>query len=204
MKDKIVQNLHWFIIATVAWSIFGIYEQKTEAIEMAKQSIPPVEQKIKRSKKKIQEIETFKKNLSQSKERVKEVVKQIEKVQKQLPADVNDTVVQELIGRIANRLRVKDPSPSPGSEVIQGFYFTKEYNFTGIGTYLQHLIFFENLGKAERILNVKRLSLEMDNNSIGSRFPIVKLSTTVESYRYNANYKEKSVVNEIENKFKVD
>lgn len=203
MKNQIIKNFHWFIIAYAAYSIFLVYEEKIQEIEIAKSSVPPVVQKIKKAKKKIQEIEQFKKDLSQSKEKVKEVVRQIEKVQKQLPTDVNDTVVQELIGNIAQKLRVKNPSPTPGGEVLQGFYYSKEYKFTGIGTYLQHLIFFENLEKAERILNVKNLSLEMDMKSIDSRFPIVNLTTTVESYRYNPSYREKSVVNEIENKFKV-
>ena len=46
--------------------------------------------------------------------------------------------------------------------------------------------------------------MSMDEESKASRFPIVKIDATVESFRYNNSYKEKSLVNEIENKYKVD
>tara|TARA_Y100000385_G_C13046208_1_gene617596 strand:- start:194 stop:808 length:615 start_codon:yes stop_codon:yes gene_type:complete len=201
MKEMMVKNFHWFIIAYAAFGLFTVWEEKMEEIESAKGSVPPMEAKIIKSKRKISEIKKFKKNLEQSKERVQEVVKQIEKIQRQLPSDVNDTEVQALISNIAQDLRVKDPRANPGEEKDEGFYFEKKYKFQGVGTYLQFLIFFENLEKAERILNVKSLSLILDPKSKTSRFPIVNLETTVESFRYNTNYKEPSLVNEIENKF---
>ena len=204
MKDQIVKNLHWFIIAYVAWGIFGIYEEKMAMLENVKNAIPPIQTKIAQGKKKISEIETFKKNLTQSKERVEEVVKQIEKAQKQLPSDVNDTEVQELLGGIASGIRMKDPSPTPGKENNLGFYFAKEYEFKGVGTFIQHLIFFENLEKADRILNVKNVAMKLDESSIKSRFPIVMLQTLVESFRYNTAYREKSYVQDIEKQFKVE
>lgn len=204
MKEMLVKNIHWFIITYALLGLFTIFEEKTEEIENAKNSIPPIESKIIRSKKKIAEIKKFKKNLEQSKERVQEVVKQIEKVQKQLPSNVNDTEVQALISNIAQGLRVREPRATPGIEKNAGFYYEKEYKFEGTGTFLQFLIFFENLEKAERILNVKSVGMKLAEDSKTSRFPIVNIEATVESFRYNNAYKEKSLVNEIEKKFKVD
>ena len=201
MKDGLVKNLHWLIILYACWGLFTIYEEKEVELETSGVSIPVIEAKITRSKGKLRQIETFKKNLSQSKERVKEVVKQIEKVQKQLPSDVNDTEVQSLMGDIANNLKIKEPQPSPAEEVNNGFYFAKDYKFTGYGTFIQFLIFFENLEKTERILNVKGLELEYDDDKTRGRFPIVNIKTTIESYRYNTDYKERSGVEEIEKKF---
>jgi Tfp pilus assembly protein PilO len=204
VKDQIVKNFHWFIIMYALWGLYTIYEEKQLEIEAGIAAIPPVEEKILKAKRKIADIEKFKQNLSQSKERVEEVVKQIEKVQKQLPSDVNDTEVQELIGGIATKLRIKEPAPNPGKEANNGFYFTKEYEFSGQGTFIQFLIFFENLDKAERILNVQKVKLNLDPNSMKSRFPIVNINTTIESYRYNTSYREKSVVKEIENQYQIE
>lgn len=204
MKEVLIKNFHWFIIVYAGVGLFTVYEEKMEEIEGAKSAVPPMEARIIKSKRKISEIKKFKKNLEKSKERVKEVVKQIEKVQKQLPSDVNDTEVQALIANIAKELRVKNPRANPEKERMQGFYYEKDYKFEGVGTFLQFLIFFENLEKAERILNVKNLKMILDPKSKASRFPIVNLETTVESFRYNTSYKEKSLVNEIEKKFSVD
>jgi Tfp pilus assembly protein PilO len=202
MKEKIVSNLHWIIIFYALFDCFELYEQKEVALESSAVSIPVIEAKIIKAERKIKQIESFKKNLSKSKERVKEVVKQIEKVQKQLPSDVNDTVVQSIIGDIANKLKIKEPSPVPEKETNNGFYFAKDYRLTAYGTFIQFLIFFENLNQTERILNVKSLNISFDKDKTKGRFPIVSLSAIIESFRYNQNYKEKSGVEEIENKFK--
>ena len=203
MKEQLVKNFHWIIIAYASLGLYELYEEKNQQLLNSSQLAPPVVSKITRAKNEIKKIERFKKNLSKSKERVQEVVKQIEKVQKQLPTNVNDTEVQSLIGDIAQKLKIQDPSPEPGAEVNNGFYFTKEYKFKGVGTFLQALILFENLENAERILNVKSFELAVDSTKAKSRFPILNISTSVESYRYNNRYKEKSGVDEIENQFKV-
>ena len=203
MKEMLVRNFHWFIIAYACMGLWDIYELKTEALENSAQLAPAVSTRIQRAKNQIKKIERFKKNLSKSKERVQEVVKQIEKAQKQLPSDVNDTEVQSLIGDIAKKLKMVEPQPSPGKEANNGFYFSKEYIFQAKGTFLQAIIFFENLKNSERILNVKSFDIALDESKAKSRFPILNISTAVESFRYNSSYKERSGVDEIENQFKI-
>jgi len=201
MKNMLIKNIHWLIILYSISGLHTMYEETELELENSRGRIPAIQSKITRSKNKIKRINKFKKNLTASKERVEVVVEQIEKVQKQLPADVNDAKVQELVGNIAKDLKIVEPSPTPGAEVMNGFYFTKEYNYSGKGTFLQHLIFFEKLNSAERILNVKNLKLTLSKDFKRSRFKILELSTTIESYRYNKNYKERSGVKEIEQKF---
>ena len=62
---------------------------------------------------------------------------------------------------------------------------------------------FENLEKSERILNVKGFEIKDKNTVTRGRFKVLSVETNIESYRYNSNYKEKSGVEEIENKFQV-
>lgn len=201
MKEQLVKNFHWVIILYACWGLFTIYEEKESELETSANVIAPMQAKINRQKRNLKKMESFKKNLTKSKERVREVVKQIEKVQRQLPSDVNDTEVQTLIGEIATSLKIRDPQPSPDKETNNGFYFAKEYKFSGFGTFIQFLIFFENLEKAERILNVKSFQLTFDQGKTKGRFPIVNIETVIESFRYNNSYKERSGVEEIENKY---
>jgi Tfp pilus assembly protein PilO len=191
MKDFFLKNIHMIIIAYTALGLYDIYEQKMQQLEQEKQETPTLENKIRKAKRKLREINKFKQNLNVSKQRVREVVKQIEKVQKQLPTDVNDAEVQQLVGNIAKDLKIKNPSPSPGKEVLNGFYFAKDYKFSAEGTFLQFLIFFEKLAKAERILNVKKVRMAHIKQEIRSRFQVLNITAIVESFRYNKNYEEK-------------
>lgn len=204
MISVLVKNLHWIIIAYAGFSLFTLYTEKSEAYESLRAQTPALKNKIAREKRNLSRIEEFKKNLSSTKQRVQEVVRQIEKAQRQLPSNVNDAQVQEMLSEIAEKLKMKSSRQMPGEESEQGFYFSKLYNFQARGTFLQTLIFFERLAKAERILNVKNFSIKHSEDDARSRFQIIDFEATVESFRYNPNYTEKSGVEEIESKYKVN
>jgi hypothetical protein len=79
--------------------------------------------------------------------------------------------------------------------VNRGFYFAKDYKFTGTGTFLQFLILMEKLevmASNDRILNVKSLSLSVTDrlaeNDKKSRFQLLNFEAKIESFRYNPNY----------------
>lgn len=202
MKDVLIKNLHWFIIAYAAWSTFTVFEEKEEEYKNLVQQTPALQSKIAREKRNLSQIEEFKANLAETKDRVREVAKQIEKAQRQLPADVNDAQVQEMLGEVSDKLKMKQPKQSPLEETSHGFYFAKLYSFEAKGTFLQSLIFFETLAKSERILNVKNVEIKQSTEKTRSRFQVVNMKTTVESFRYNKNHVEKSGVEEIEKQFK--
>ena len=204
MKNALIKNLHLLIIAYALNGLFTIYTENEEKLENMKAQTPAIRAKIQKEKKNLAQIEDFKKDLAATKERVQEVVTQIEKAQKQLPADVNDAQVQEYLSKVSEDLKMKQPKQAPGEEENLGFYFAKKYNFQARGTFLQSLIFFETLAKAERILNVKEVKIKHIQDKVRGRFQIIDVDTTVESFRYNKNYKEKSGVEEIEKQFKVN
>ncbi len=203
MKNKILANFHLIFFVMAAMNLFELYEEKSQKIENSNNSIQSLEAKKIKQTRKLKQIETFKKNLSQSKTRVVEVVKQIEKVQKQLPSDVNDAQVATKLTEVANNLKFQNIRITPLNEENNGFYFTKKYSLKSEGTFLQSMILFESVQKEERILNIHKLELKEMQSDARGRFKVLYLDTEIESYRYNSGYKEKSGVKEIEQKFKV-
>lgn len=202
MKNLLVKNIHLIILLYAGSNLYTLYTEKTEALVQLEAGTEPMQIKITKEGRKLKQIEEFKKNLEVTKNRVKEVVTEIEKVQKQLPEDLNAAVVQEMLSDLSEKLRIKGVTQTPGNETTQGFYFTKEYNLKAIGTYLQGLILLENIEKSERILNVKSYEVSYAKVENRSRFPVLDINLVLESYRYNKSYKERSGVEEIENKFK--
>lgn len=198
MKELIVKNIHIIIILYAGFNLFELFTEKDEELTSLVGRTPSIRAKIQQSKTKLNQIEEFKKNLTSTKERVEEVVKQIEKVQKQLPSDVSDTQVQSTLSRLGEKVKIRDIKQLPKDEKNNGFYFSKLYQFAGTGTFLQALIFFENLEKEERILNVKSFKIEPTNQKSRSRFQVTNFETDIESFRYNTNHKEKDVLKEID------
>lgn len=192
--DLIVKNFPILLIAWAGWSAFEYNEVKVIELEDQKNVTDSLAGQFARVERELNEVKRFEENLEESKKRVESVQAKLETIQKQLPAVISDTEVNQGLTTIADSLKMLNPSPLPKQEVSHNFYFSKEFNFDVEGTFLQGLIFFENLerraeeGKG-RILNVKYVRFsESQTGDKRSRFKILKLSTVVEAFRYNPNY----------------
>ncbi|MAZ48776.1 MAG: hypothetical protein CME65_09440 [Halobacteriovoraceae bacterium] len=193
MIDFFVKYFWVFILAYAGFlgmERWDLKEQELLSQKSLNDALPP---KFKRAKKELEDVKRFAENLEESRQAVAEVVARIETVQKQLPPDIIDTKVNETLSNLAMGLKMKDPTPSAKNEVVKDFYISKDFNFDVKGTFLQGLIFFgelDKLSKGGRILNVKYLRFsESEDGDPRSRFKILNLSTTLEAFKYNPNYK---------------
>ena len=189
MKDKLASNIHLIFLVYALMLGMDSYDQMNVKFESAKAALESTNIKLNKIKRDLNKLKNFDSNLVDSKSRVREVVKRIEKAQKQLPSEINDADVSGKLTQFSDDLKMLDPSPVPRIEQDFKFYISKDYNFDAKGTFLQFLIFFENLerlGDDGRILNVKYVRItESNTGDDRSRFKILNLSTTVEAYRYN-------------------
>ena len=100
MKDTLIKNLHVFIFLYTAFINYELFEQKRwRSRESQKVKLQALRQDYTRSKTELAKVDQFNKDLASSKQRVEEVVAEIERVQKQLPSEINDTEVQQLLSR---------------------------------------------------------------------------------------------------------
>lgn len=185
------------------WIFFGQWEEHQVRVQNLENQLQALNAKKTRAENDIKKITDFKANLEKSRERVQEVNRQIIKVQKQLPTETNETVVLEYLDKEAKELNLQSPTIKPAGEVLNGFYFTNQFSFNSQGTYLQFMIFFERLMLAERLYNVKKLTLRSDGVEQKGRFTLIQGDLILETYKYNSSHQEKSGVEEIEAKYKL-
>jgi Tfp pilus assembly protein PilO len=141
-------------------------------------------------------------DVEMAKKKIEAVAQEVEKLQRKLPADISDAKILDYFLTIAKKLHIKDFTSEPSGEEVKGFYIIKEYNFKMSGTYLQLLIFFEQIAKTEQLLNIKSLKIVTSKKQTRSRFGIVDVVGILESYRYNKNHRESRGIEEIEKKYK--
>jgi Tfp pilus assembly protein PilO len=141
------------------------------------------------SEKKIKEIQDFAKKTDEYKVRVEEVAKNIESVQKQLPVETNDPQILGYLQSETSTINIKDAEFSPGKEEKSTYYISKEYKLKGRGTFLQFLIFFERIGNADRIYNIKELKLTTPSEFQKGRFQIISGEGIIQAFRLNPEFK---------------
>jgi Tfp pilus assembly protein PilO len=166
------------------------YEVKVEEINQLTQQIEVAERNIRTANREKRQLEDFQKDIEEARNRVELVAQEVENIQRQLPTNIADTENLGIIRKAAEDINIRNISLSPGREIAQGFYFTKEYEFSAQGTFLQFLIFFERVGESQRILNINNVQISRSQIEQRGRFQLVDVKATIEAYRYNQDHRE--------------
>ncbi len=192
MKDlvnNIISKVHWLMLAYAAYSGFILWDDHNLKMKELTDQFAPVEAEIQINQKKVKEIQEFVKKAEESKTRVEEAAKNIEDAQRKLPAEINDNQILTFINAEISTLNIKDPNIVPGTENTNNYFISKPYTMKARGTYLQFLVFFERIGNADRIYNVKSLKLTNSDKDQKGRFQLVTGDAVIEAFRYNPSFK---------------
>lgn len=197
--DAFVKNFHIIFFAYAVMIGLEKYEIRDVELTQASNALEAAKKIAESTARDLKQVIQFKADLTKSKRRVQEVVENIERIQKQLPSQIIDADVNDRLVEFSNALKMIDPSPAPKEEVNHNFYISKEFSFGAKGTFLQFLVFFEQLeklAKKGRILNVKNVLIKKAKDADPrSRFKILELEATVEAYKYNNNFNPEDLSN---------
>lgn len=187
--NKSAAQLHVFIILYGLWTMYGLYEEHAVRLQAIEDEFPTIQANITNTQKRVHEITEFKKRREESELRVQEVERNIIEVQRRLPENIVDNDILSFFNQEFTSLGIKEPAVIPGTEVPSTFYISKQFSFKAKGTYLQFLIFFERIGNASRIYNVKSLHMTVSNDGQRGRFQIVSAESVIEAFRFNPDFK---------------
>ncbi len=192
MKDlvnKIIGQAHILILIYGIYGVYVAYDEHSLKMTEIESQFPSVNAEITANLEKVKEFQEFVKKTEESKIRVEEVAKNIEAAQKQLPADIDDNQILKFFNLEIGALNIKDPNITPGKEAASTYFISKEYQIKAKGTFLQFLIYFERVGSAARIYNVKSFKLLNDNPGQKGRFQLISAEGVIEAFRFNPDFK---------------
>jgi Tfp pilus assembly protein PilO len=189
LVNKFIANAHIFLLLYGLYGGWTMYEDHSIQMEDMTIRDSSLDAEIAMAGKKVKEIEDFVKKADEYKVRVEEVAKNIESVQKQLPSETNDTNILSFFQNEITTLNIKDAEFKPGKEEKSSYFISKEYTLKGSGTFLQFLIFFERIGTADRIYNVKNLKLSSTGEAQKGRFQIITGDAVIQAFRFNPDFK---------------
>jgi Tfp pilus assembly protein PilO len=189
LLNKLLGSAHFFIIIWVAYGAYEMYEAHEEQMNQTIAQFPTVEADIEKQKQKLKEIQDFIKKAEEYKVRVEEVAKNIEAVQRQLPAETSDSQILAFFQEEMKVLNIKNPDLRPGMEQPTTYFISKDYNLKASGTFLQFLVFLERIGTAARIYTIQSLRMVVNNSNNKGRFQVIDTDMLIQAYRYNPAFK---------------
>ncbi|EPZ50294.1 pilus assembly protein, PilO [Bacteriovorax sp. BAL6_X] len=195
---SLINKLYLLLIFWGAFQVYEAYNLVDSEREILQSDLNAINGRIAKKKKELKKLKDYERDVEQKKEEIETVAQKLEETQRRLPKDISDNESINLIKKLGESLKVKDVQINPSGQEENGFYITKYYTFSGKGTYLQFLLLLENISKQERILNVRDINLSKITKTNKSRYEIINLYATIESYIYNQNHRENRGIKEIE------
>lgn len=189
LSTQIFRNLHYLILIYALYGVWVFWDEHSIAMEQMNAQSQALDNDIMVSEKRLKEVKEFIKKRDEYKLRVEEVAKNIEAVQRQLPADIIDNQVINFLKSELSSLNVKEADVVPGIENVTSYFISKDYKLTAKATFLQLLIFFERIGNAARIYNISELTMELSPNGRKGRFQILNGNANIQAYRFNPSFK---------------
>lgn len=188
-----MSKIHIFIFLYAAYTAWEMWEEHTVKIQSSNTQVESLRNKVKKLKRDKVQLKSFLEDIDKAKERIKVVEEEVIKLQRKLPSKIVDTENLSLIKSIGNSINIKNIFLAPGPEDNRGFYIAKKYDLTATGTYLQFLLLFEKLSTTEQLFNVVSIELNKSDVKRRGRYQLINAKLSIESYRYNPDYQEKSI-----------
>lgn len=187
--NRLIANIHVFLLLYGGFGLYEQYEQHALEKEQVESEFPAIQANMAKTQEKLKEIKEFMKKADEYKVRVEEVAKTIESVQRQLPAETNDSQILSFFQDEMKVLNIKDPSLMPGNESSGQYFISRDYNLKASGTFLQFLVFLERVSNAPRIYNIHSLKLTTIDQNKKGRFQVLTGEAVIQAYRFNPNFK---------------
>lgn len=142
------------VIVALVWVAyyFASYKEKMLQVREFEGQFQQVQKEFDSKKKIASDLPRFEAEVAQLRT-------DLNKSQSQLPPVRNIPAIVEEIYNAANNAGVTVKKFSPGSEVVRGFYAEIILSIELQGGFHNLAVFFDKLGKLERIINVGQLSL---------------------------------------------
>lgn len=197
---SLINKAYLLFILYGAFLTYEAYQEVEVQKALLENDMNTISANIRKKKSELRKLKEYEKDVERKKEEIETVALKLEEAQRRLPKEISDNESINLIKTIGETLKIKNVQINPSGQSEHGFYITKYYSFSGKGTYLQYLLLLENIAKQERILNVRDINLRKISKVNKSRYEIIDLAATVESYVYNPNHREERGIKAIEAK----
>lgn len=178
--------------------MYTLYENFIQEEELSSTQVPVLQAKLQKKQKEKRQLKDYYNDIEEAKQKIELVAAEVEKIQKKFPSEISDTENLMVIKNSAESLNIKNVFLTPSIEENKGFYFIKKYEFKGMGTYLQFLMFFDKISQSEKLLNVRNIKLAKSQTKQRGRFEVIECQAVLEAYRYNPDYKEDRGIEQIE------
>jgi len=182
--SKLINNVHIFIIIYALWLTFEAFNSNNDKLTVQQTSYEAMLTRYNIKKRKLSSVTKYKKKLKKSKNEFAKIKENLSIVQEKLPEIFDESKERNYLKSISKKAYIKNMSFSKGVTENKGYYsiINININLRDI-TYLQFLVFLENLWKSQKLYNFNKLDVTNNENNERGRYQLISSNITIQTYR---------------------
>ena len=183
MIPFIAKLIPWLIIGYALWGSFTIYQGNKEEYDDLINIGNLLEQKIEKKKAEVESIGKYSKNKKQLNARLEKAKTELEKINKNLPKEINDAEIFSYLNKLALGVLIKNPILEQVGENEHELYTEKRYRLRAQANFLQFILLFKEIFSSQRLFNIKNFKLTKTEHKQYRRHEILQGEILLESYK---------------------
>lgn len=190
MKNK-VQTILTVIVLGFAYGLYDFYDYSVTEHPRLQQEEQAAEQRIATLEAESTKLQNFAKNIQAIKQEFRELNLQLEAVLEHMPRTFNLASLLRKLTMLAQNSGIEILIFKPKREAVkaegngaQTFYETISVDFSIKGAFTQTLVFFDQLARLKRIVNVDSLKMATRREFRSSDAALASTDVTIRTYRF--------------------
>lgn len=189
MKSKLILAF-LFLAGGFGYAAYEYYDFTTTEIPQMEAQRSEVERKFASKQQEYNRLKEFAQNIETIKQELRELNLQLETAQEHMPRQFNLSGLLRKLTMLAQNSGVELSSFRPAKQEARGdgtFYSTINIDFEMRGTFTQCLVFFDQVSRLKRIVNIESLKMVVRDTSSSTRSNNGLVSETtgqIRTYRF--------------------
>lgn len=172
------------------WKGYQSYVEFEEQQTMLSSQLETEKAALEKSQKALGEIKVFQDSLETQRGITQALKTQLEQMQNQLPVEPQGTEVIRELTTISENINMRKRVINPAPEVVNTDFVIEKFNIEGELTYIQLIVFLEQLMKTGRIYDMNEINVSTLAESKNSRYNYLRFNASLQTFRFNGTKSE--------------
>jgi len=203
MLNKIIKYSYLLLVAFACYQGYERWNEGKEVLAGLEAEKENIINALEVKKKRLKDLDDYFSRVEERQAGIDLILKSIDKFQRLLPNVNDDLKNKQILKEMAKKVNLREVKILSKDPVEKEFYFLSTYELIAQGTYLQFLLFLEEVSNSKRLLNISFVQFQMPKIKQKGRYIVIDGKIIIESFRYNSKNDEGASVQDISKRFEV-
>lgn len=184
MKDLLFKYIHIFIFLYGAWDIFGIHDEFLVQQEQLQGQLDAQKAQLEKAQLRVKRIDDNQQKIAEYESALQKLESEFETLKIKMPPRSDQPKILQDLSTVARDLNIKTIVFNPLPSENRTDYVVNKVELSGKGTFLQFLLYLEQISKSERFFYIDQVLMTKSADQQKGRFVFVETKSVIQTFEH--------------------